>query len=882
MITVIQELQKKLNGCLHDGERAVILNKLSENHRLSGENALCRLHAEQALELADKTGRLSEKAAALGLLAYCDIIAHEYDRAIERNNTALAIARGIHDMHETGMALYRLSVIYHNLMDYEKALEFTLKSLDILEQAGRPDETVTVLNMMGVLFTAMDNIHQAREYFNKALHIAERNGNAYYHSLVLNNIADSYKSEKDHARARRYYEQALDIAESHAVKLPVAFALTGIGEIDFNDGNLPAAADKAARALALARETQRFDIIHEALYLNAQIARKNHDSETACSLLLESAALARQAGNLNNELDSERLLVSIYKELADYAAALAHSEVVEQLCARISKIDQQKIAVELRLRYDTEKRDRELELHRLKNIELASAQVAAEKASLSKSDFLATMSHELRTPMNGVIGAVELLLNTTMAEEQQEFARVISSSAQSLMDIIRDIMDISKIEQGTIELECIPFDLEEVIEQMFRQVTVSAARKQLELIFDYPLCLPHLFSGDPTRIKEILVNLVSNAVKFTNDGYILVAVGCTERTNDAAVMTLTVTDTGKGIPPELQPYIFDTFTQAEYGGSVENRGSGLGLSITRQLVEAMRGTISVSSIPGEGTTFSVSLPLTTTQSDLAVPQEFEDIRVLAADAHFLSRQLLHDGCVNAGMQCTAVANLHEALEALAYNTCDFAIVNRNLIEVSSMASVAGITEHLTNGIHGLILLCKISENSREKICSQSICLTQPVSIHKICRIIQAVIASPDTLPAQQTGTTNLYSDILKLSAGKRCLLVEDNVLNQKVTTVILRKLGYEVDIAENGRIAVDMIGRYSYNIVLMDCQMPVMDGYNATRELRAMNVTTPIIGVTANAMEDDRDKCLRAGMDDYLPKPVKIASIKALLQRWDN
>jgi signal transduction histidine kinase/DNA-binding response OmpR family regulator len=767
-------------------------------------------------------------------------------------------------------------------MDYEKALEFTLKSLDVLEQAGRIEETVTVLNMMGVLYMAMDNIGTAREYFEKALHIAEKEGNAYYHSLVLNNIADSYKTEGLHEKAREYYERALDIAETHGIKFSVAFALKGIGDLDFAAGSLPDAADKAEHALALAREAQRFSIIHEALYLNAQIAHKKQDAETACSFLLESVALSRKAGNMNNELDSERLLVLLYKELEDFESALAHSEEVEQLSARISKIDQQKIEVELRLRYDTEKRDRELELHRLKNIELASAQVKAEKASLAKSDFLAIMSHELRTPMNGVIGAVELLLNTPMVDEQQEFARVISSSAQSLMDIIRDIMDISKIEQGTIELECLPFDLEEVIEQMFRQVTVGAARKQLELILDYPLSLPHLFNGDPTRIKEILVNLVSNAVKFTTEGYILVAVDCTERKNDAAEMTLTVTDTGKGISSELQPVIFDTFTQAEYNISDENKGSGLGLSITRQLVEAMNGSISVSSVPGEGSTFTVSLPLTTTQSDPELPQELLDIQLLVADAHFLSRRIMHDGLVNAGMQCITVANLHEAFETLEHNDCNFAVVNRNLIETSSAASIARIADYLTNGAHGLILLCKISENSRGEICSKSICLMQPVSIRKICSVMQTVMASPNVPHTRQTGTSDLYSDILKLSTGRRCLLVEDNVINQKVTTAILRKLGYDVDIAENGLVAVDMIGRYSYSIVFMDCQMPIMDGYNATRELRARNVTTPIIGVTANAMEDDRDKCLRAGMDDYLPKPVKIASIKALLQRWDN
>jgi CheY-like chemotaxis protein len=450
------------------------------------------------------------------------------------------------------------------------------------------------------------------------------------------------------------------------------------------------------------------------------------------------------------------------------------------------------------------------------------------------------------------------------------------------MDIIRDIMDISKIEKGTIELEQIPFDLEEVIEQTFRQVTVSAARKQLELILDYPLSLPHLFTGDPTRIKEILVNLISNAVKFTSTGYVLLRVEYLSCQNKPATITLSVIDSGRGVPLDLQPVIFDIFTQADNDSSFANSGSGLGLSITHQLVEAMHGTITVSSVPGNGATFSINLPLTPRQPCIEIPATLNAVRILVADTHSVCRTTVSEGCRLAGMHCTAVSTLPEVLEKVSQEKFDFAILNRNITDSCSPATVKQIAESLTYANRGLLILCKISNTSYGELCSHAVCISQPISIRKICSVIQMIIDSPDTPPLQKTGTDDLYGDILKLSTGKRCLLVEDNVINQKVTSAILRKLGYDVDLAENGQRALDMIDHYSYTVILMDCQMPVMDGYRATQELRMRNVTTPIIGVTANAMEDDRDKCLKAGMDDYLPKPVKIASMKALLQHWDS
>ena len=675
---MIQNLQNELTSCTDHTRRLELLIALSDQYRMKGEHTQCALHAEQALALAESSGNQVNMAAALGLLASCDIAVLLYDSAIEKNNRALSIAYGIQDAHETGMALYRLSVIYYNLMNYDTSLEYLLKSKIAFQDGGRQDDLVNVLNMQGVLDSAMHNVIGARNYFMEALQLVQETNNSYMHSLVLCNIADNYLIEKQYAEARQFYLQALEIAEASQLKATLSLSLSGLGQIELQSGSLSQAAEYARRGLSFAREAQPYDILHPALFLNAQVAIERDDADMACSLLLESIELAHKADNLNYALNSERLLVSIYKNDQHYQEALAHNEEVDKLVARISEKDRRKITAELRLRYDTEKRERELELHRLKNIELASARAEAEKANSAKSDFLTTMSHELRTPMNGVIGAAELLLNTPLAEDQQEFAHIIASSAQSLMDIIRDIMDISKIEKGTIELEQIPFDLEEVIEQTFRQVTVSAARKQLELILDYPLSLPHLFTGDPTRIKEILVNLVSNAVKFTSTGYVLLRVEYLSCQNKPATITLSVIDSGRGIPLDLQPVIFDIFTQADNDSSFANSGSGLGLSITHQLVEAMHGTIAVSSVPGNGATFSINLPLTPRQPCIEIPATLNAVRILVADTHSVCRTTVSEGCRLAGMHCTAVSTLPEVLEKVSQEKFDFAILNRNI------------------------------------------------------------------------------------------------------------------------------------------------------------------------------------------------------------
>jgi signal transduction histidine kinase/DNA-binding response OmpR family regulator len=527
-----------------------------------------------------------------------------------------------------------------------------------------------------------------------------------------------------------------------------------------------------------------------------------------------------------------------------------------------------------------------------RTLELSVALEQARVATRVKSDFLANMSHEIRTPMNGVLGMLSLLESTTLDEQQQEFVETAITSGETLLSLLNDILDLSKIEAGKMELERIEFNMRDAIESVVTLFAQSAHKKGLEIAVDLADNVNTHVVGDHTRLRQIISNLISNAIKFTDQGEVVLhAAFADDDAADERLMRIEVSDTGIGISEEIQRHIFESFTQADSSVTRHFGGSGLGLTICKQLSELMGGGIGVSSVPNKGSTFWFTVKMqiqTHLEDEPERPVDLGGLRILIVDDNETNRSILMHQLTNWGIQVSLAENGRRALERIddsfgCITPYSMVLLDMMMPEMDGLEVAKRVNEKYPQRAPAIIMLTSASSKGDGERATESgvkAFLTKPV---RQSLLYNTILTFAEQIDSQGSGERGRVSGADNRSRTEHILIVEDNPTNQKVIATMLSSIGFSNDMVDNGQQAVDALAAKAYDLVFMDCQMPVLDGYAATQAIREVEngrLHTPIVAMTAHAMVGDKERCIAVGMDDYISKPLDMDQLRALVDKW--